>query len=181
MLSRVSTILHRWYSLHQLFYWSCDKIHYIIFHVIKNLTFNKLVTNVIHHFRGVTEVQELLNSNSQSCLKTSFGPYQKSYKKTFFFNFCKLSSNVGGCTIYYHKKRVEFIRKQFNIGAHTFLNFHGKVKSKQETLRIVSHLRWPKSFEPPQLDFENFNIFGGLYITQSNIYGGAFMPIIVSL
>ena len=31
-----------------------------------------------------------------------------------------------------------------------------------------------------QLRFENFNIFGGLYITQSNVYDGAFIAKIVS-
>ena len=33
---------------------------------------------------------------------------------------------------------------------------------------------------PPELHFENFNIFGDLYITQSNIYDGAFNAKIVS-
>ena len=30
-------------------------------------------------------------------------------------------------------------------------------------------------FAPPLLHFENFNIFGGLYVTQLNIYNGAFI------
>ena len=35
-------------------------------------------------------------------------------------------------------------------------------------------------FAPPSLHFDNFNIFGGLYITQSNICDGSFIVDIVS-
>ena len=38
----------------------------------------------------------------------------------------------------------------------------------------------PQHHAPTSHFFENFNIFGGLYITQSNIYDEAFIAKIVS-
>ena len=46
-------------------------------------------------------------------------------------------------------------------------------KNKQETLRTVNNRH-------DLLHPQNFNIFGDLYITQSNIYDGAFNAKIVT-
>ena len=49
-------------------------------------------------------------------------------------------------------------------------------KFKQETLRVVTITM----SAPPWLHFENFIIFGGLYVTQSNIFDVDFIAKIVS-
>ena len=41
-------------------------------------------------------------------------------------------------------------------------------------------LQQTRSFAAPYIDFESFNIFGGLYMTQSSIYNGSFIARIIS-
>ena len=51
-----------------------------------------------------------------------------------------------------------------------------KLNLRQETLRVVTIAMICFTL----LHFENFNISGGLYVTQLNIYDGAFIVKIVS-
>ena len=54
-----------------------------------------------------------------------------------------------------------------------FISFQHKNKKRY----ALQQSQW---FDPPWLHFENFNIFRDLYITQSNIYDGAYITKIVS-
>ena len=53
--------------------------------------------------------------------------------------------------------------------------FFGLTRTNVTMMVLPLITRNATRINPPQLHFENFNIFGGLHITQSNIYDGAFI------
>ena len=97
-----------------------------------------MVANVIHYFKGVTEVQVLLNSNSQPCLKTSVQSHKNKLQKNFSFlvfeNFFKFRK------IYYllpQKRELNLSEKNLHLMFARILSWLFTVKQKQIKQNMV--------------------------------------------